>query len=292
MGRDAAPAPLSSAGACPPWPDTFPEGLAGWGESCLLRPLGLDRAGYGTARMVERDAEAPRKVVGSLNVGRAGVDGSMLVEVLPQATAEAFAEAGLRFADDDVARSPAALETLQDAMDRYLCRMPGLAASVASLARILHVMLAEGDDYDTSHSEPDLPFSIFVSVPDPGRPDARLRVVESIVHETMHLQLTLVERRVPLLDASAPPARSFSPWRGTMRDAAGVLHALYVFRVIERFWASVAAHDPDPAAVRFATRRREEIAGQVAEVADFRHCPALTPSGRSLVGHLLGEPRP
>ncbi len=208
-----------------PWPDAFPEGLATWGRDTLLRPVGLNLDTYGTARMLSRRTDEQREVVTTVDVPGVAFGGKLLVEVLPVAMAEAFAEAGLRLASPGSGRSEGIQRILQIALGRYVIRMPGLAASVASLARILHVIQVEDDDFDKSYSEPDLPFSIFVSVPEARRSDATLRVAESIVHETMHLQLTLVERRVPLVNP-ASEAQFYSPWRGTDREASGVLHAL------------------------------------------------------------------
>jgi hypothetical protein len=277
--------------AYPPWPDRFPVSLSEWGRDSMLRPIGLDLETYGTARMMGGGADGPREVVASLDVPRGGRIGRVLVEVLPRESVKALADVGLRFAKPDVVCSDGVLRTLRTAVDRYLVRMPGLSASVASLARCLHVLQVDDDDYDTSHSDPELPFSIFISVPDWRRPAAPLRVAESLVHETMHLQLSLVERARPLFAPSVPATRSYSPWRGTDRDASGVLHALYVFRVIERFWSAVAEETAEPTTVRFASSRREQIESQIREVTDFRLCPTLTPAGKALVDLLLDGPR-
>lgn len=283
MHADSSSGPLSPLAAYPPWPNDFPAALAVVGRQDLLRPLGLDFADYGTVRMMSGRPDARRDVVTSVPVSWAGA--RILVEALPESLERSFGD-GLGFASPAVAGSAAVIETLE-AASGYLGFLPGLEAAVGSLTRILHVLVAHHDDYDISHSDPGLPFSVFVSVPTASQPMNPLRVVESLVHETMHLQLSLFERLVPLVDRNGPASRSYSPWKGAERDVGGVLHALYVFRVIEQFWARVFSARPDAISVGYAASRREQIAGEISEVADFRRCAALTPAGRVLVERLL-----
>src|SRR5262249_38045337 len=113
------------------------------------------------------------------------------------------------------------------------------------------------------------------------------RVAEGLLHEAMHLQLTLVEAVVPLTSDSA--STYFSPWRNEHRTAQGVMHALYVFRVIDAFLAEILMRDATPANwCRHASGRRAEIAGQMDDVRSFRACADLTPDGRRFVDRLLG----
>lgn len=286
LNKDALPS-LSHLQAYPPWPDDFPVALAEAGRDVLLRPIGLDLVNYGTARMMWARADAQRDIVAFVPLPWDSVRERLLIEVLPQSLESAFRNS-FRFASPVAASSAAVRDTLAIACD-YLSLLPGLAEAVGSLTKILHVLVSQHDDYDTSHSDPALPFSVFVSVPEEHRPVNPLRVVESLIHETMHLQLSLLERLVPLIDRTGPEARSYSPWRGSVRDAGGVLHALYVFRVIERFWVRVLSARLDATSVDYAASRREQIVSEISEVSDFRHCPALTLAGKELVERLLDE---
>ena len=45
---------------------------------------------------------------------------------------------------------------------------------------------------------------MFLSVPDHGTHARIERVTEALVHETMHLQLSLLERRIPLVESDRP----------------------------------------------------------------------------------------
>ena len=147
-------------------------------------------------------------------------------------------------------------------------------------------MQAPDDDYDVSHSDPQVPFSIFVSVPQARRPHDALRVVESIVHEAMHLQLTLLEQTLPLVHPS--DHTYFSPWKGTYRSPQGVLHALYVFRVIDRFLEQLQAFPVWSAAdADYIHTRRDDIARQIGEIETFKDCPALTTWGTEVVRRLM-----
>ena len=58
------------------------------------------------------------------------------------------------------------------------------------------------------------------------------RVAEALVHEAMHLQLSLLERRIELVESDRTKAVAFSPWRNSERDVQGVIHALYVFVIV------------------------------------------------------------
>ena len=49
----------------------------------------------------------------------------------------------------------------------------------------------------------------------------------------MHLQLSLVERVVPLVLSQRK--MYYSPWRDEVRNSEGILQALYVFGVIRLF---------------------------------------------------------
>jgi len=91
---------------------------------------------------------------------------------------------------------------------------------------------ALGDWHDVSHSEPRWPHLIFVSLPPPTHV-GDLRLAEAIVHEAMHLNLSLAEGRTSLIEDDT---QLYSPWRSTARPAGGVLHGVYVFAVLLRFF--------------------------------------------------------
>ena len=149
----------------------------------------------------------------------------------------------------------------------------------------MHVLQPPGAEIDVSYSDPDVPFSVFVSIPGPGRHTA-LRLAESLVHECMHLHLTLIEAVVPLVGDDC--ASTFSPWLRRPRPLRGVLHGLYVFSVVDEFLRVLelgGSLGPDQMA--FAARRRRQIAGEIAQVDHPALAAGLTGDGKVLVERLL-----
>jgi len=214
-----------------------------------------------------------------------GVTLHILAECLVDDVARHYQEVGLTFyAPDEIANT---LACLQEAI-AILASIPTLHRTIAQLVRVCHLIKPEDDDYDVSYSDPQVPFSIFVSVPSRRRANDVLRVAESLVHEAMHLQLTLIEQATPLVHPSNE--QYFSPWKGTHRSPQGVLHALYVFRVIDQCLAQLLALPRwSLSNVDHIRHRRREIASQVREIAAFKDSPALTVLGTHFVRRLIGE---
>ena len=273
----------------PLWLPDITTALVEMGQQTLRLQTGITMSPYGTARVLAGDVRAPRHVGACLSFGPGadGVASAMLAECLMGDVARRYQEIGLAFYSPDAIASTPILNCVQEAID-ILTSLPTLYGTVAKLVRVCHLIKPEDDDYDVSYSDPQVPFSIFVSVPQRRSPNDALRVAESIVHEAMHLQLTLIEQATPLVQPSGE--RYFSPWKGAYRSPQGVLHALYVFRVIaqhlERLlelpgW-SLSSTD-------HMRRRRREIALQVHEIATFKDNPALTALGSRFVQRLVDE---
>jgi HEXXH motif-containing protein len=208
---------------------------------------------YGTARWVAGDPAGPREVAGDVVIA----GHKTLVEILPDVLAQRFG----RLAPARTV-GPEALVTVRDAA-ALLSEVPSLAESTGTLVRALHILRAT-PGYDVSHSEPTIPLSIFVSVPSPGEKDSVIRVAESILHEGMHLQLTLVEEVLPLV---ATESEGFSPWQRRARPIRGLLHGLYVFSVIARFMDCITGLRPELS--QKARQRWTEIEEEVASLEDF-----------------------
>ena len=270
-----------------PWLPELTTSLVGWAQQELRSRTGITAGDYGTERVLAGSLEAPRCVGARLPV-LIGVDGTtrqVTVEFLTKASIGAYGDIGLCFyAPDEVANSDI-LQCLQDAID-VLARIPSLQATVTALIRNCHVLKPENDIYDVSHSDPQVPFSAFMSIPRQHGPMDALRVAESLVHEAMHLQLTLIERLLPLVEKS--DQTYFSPWKGTQRSPQGVLHALYVFRAIDGFFGRLLTLSGwSVASLEHMRTRRWEIAQQISEVKAFKDHPALTKVGTRLAGLLV-----
>jgi len=219
---------------------------------------------YGTARWLAADPAAAREVVAAVRLG--GV--SAIIERLDPRTQRRFG--GLPFIEP----TPAAKAPLE-AATTLLARIPGLDDLLIPLVRTIHILSAD-PGYDISHSDPDLPFSIFVSLPEPSAADGVARLAESVLHEALHLQLTLIEAHGPLV--AEPQRESYSPWKMQPRPFGGLLHGLYVFGGISQALADLAPQSAMLSA--YAARRRREIAGEVRALGA---CPeGLTANGRRL----------
>jgi len=204
---------------------------------------------------------------------------SMSVESLPPSLGDRFAAGG--FAED----VPAMAQAVAAALTRLGGAGPG--DSVSQLVRSVHRVRAPGAGYDFSHSEPGIPFSVLLSNP-AGERHADLRLAESLLHEAMHLQLTLIEREASMVGVL--PGTGYSPWQGRERPVQGLLHGLYVFTAIDQWLRLVGADtSPDREGSLYVERRLAEIGAEVREVANLATSPALTALGRDLVEYLLAE---
>lgn len=165
----------------------------------------------------------------------------------------------------------------------------GLYEAIFALVRRIHLLVGSGPGYDVSHSDPDLPFSIFLSLP-LGETQAALRAAESVLHEAMHLQLSLLDATTPIV--SDARATGFSPWQRRQRPILGLVHGLYVFRAIDDWLVRISSAHPENGDVRsYVERRRSEIANEVAAVAELRLAGSLTIAGQQLVSRLLTLPQ-
>lgn len=260
-----------------PW---FPElssllTLTAW-EKFALR--GFAPANYGTNRWLKNDPGADRLCLAEFNLGDSL---HCIVEPLPASCQSSYEKAGLIFPtrlshESDVGALRTALSLI-----RFI---PSLHATVIKYLRSVHILQAPGPNYDVSHSDPRVPFSIFMSIP-PKNLEQRLRIAESIIHECMHLQLTLIENMLPLV--KLPMVQVFSPWYKTARPLSGVLHGLYVFTVVHEFFETLDKEGLlKPKEKSFTGKRRGQIVEEVTQVASLVSSEGLTNEGRSLVRSL------
>lgn len=165
--------------------------------------------------------------------------------------------------------------------------VPALRGTVAGTCRSLHVLLASTSDVDVSYSEPSLPFSIFVSCPAATQRDRPERLAENVLHEALHLQLTLVDTVTPLVVEGRGQARFFSPWKNEWRELSGLLHSVYVFGNLRYFWERIAARRCK--SVRFARGRVEDISEELDAVRRLATNRFLSAAGRRLAASYLSD---
>ncbi len=141
-------------------------------------------------------------------------------------------------------------------------KVESLAESIGVLVKSAHLLEVQEPGYDVSFSDPSLPFSIFFNISE-GKFEAA-RIAEAIIHEAMHLQLSLIEISFDLYINSE--ANFYSPWKNSMRPVSGVLHGLYVFRVILQ-WLELIS-DVSSEVGEYSDKRAEEIRGEICKI-DF-----------------------
>ena len=240
---------------------------------------GFNPSNYGTHRWLEKDSTAERLVIATLNLDHSH---QCRFEVLPAPTRARYEQLGLVF--PAYSSKTKFVEVFHDALS-VIASIPSLHTIVAEYLRTLHILQTPRANFDVSYSDPVVPFSIFVSVPI-SKSDRTLRLVESIIHECMHLQLTLINIAVPLVGDRN--ACAFSPWQRTMRPIDGVLHGLYVFSVIYAcFNALEHKHSLTLYERAHIEKRQVEITQEVMQVSQLSSAGGLTDIGRSLAGYVL-----
>jgi hypothetical protein len=265
----------------PFWFDNLAPVLAEYRWSRFEAECGLDKLNYGTARVLDRNPHAERNVIGHLRGPTVETQHRIIVECLRSDITKRYRDFGLEF------YSPVEILGLNlfciwDRAIKIIANVPGAALAVSSVLSVVHFLKPDSPEYDISYSEPTLPFSIFVGIDSRLRVNPHLRLAESVLHECMHLQLTLIEQRTPLI--AADNEEHLSPWRQTLRPTRGVLHALYVFRVIQEFFSallvSVSLSEEEH---RHIQRRLKDIEIEVEQTGDLSSSRDLTPAGQVLV---------
>ena len=248
--------------------------------------IGMTPTSYGTARLLRRNPRGERlvlsKCLGGSNRGACIGAGGILIEMLPPDIARQVAGHDVRLLDEHKVVGTVTHQ-LGEALS-LLDLVPTVLPTVCTLVRSLHILDPIGDETDVSFSDPTLPFSIFVSVPRQWSEVAALRVAEAILHEAMHLQLTLMERVVPFVISQRK--LYYSPWRDDPRNSEGILQALYVFGVIRSYLRVLSVRWSSPVN-NYVADRIAQINCEIEQAQHFRECNELTPDGVALVTRIL-----
>jgi HEXXH motif-containing protein len=229
---------------------------------------------YSTSTKISKDREQPEMVLPIFSFPVAKL------EMLSAEHAQYFVAQGVYQLTLDRFAASETLEKVENAF-RLISAFPSLYKVLSGLIRSIHLIHAE-PGFDISFTDPALPFTVFVSVPsDANFPD--LRLAESLIHEAMHLQLSIIEREILLVQDS--DSRFYSPWKKMMRPTSGILHAMYVFAAITQWLSLVKSATPD--GQQYANTRIEEIRAEV-DLLDCHHCfEALTDNGKLLFNNML-----
>ena len=264
------------------WNESCLETLVRWEETEILAKTGLTLQSYGTARLISGDAKACRAwileppLVAGLNFG---------VEELPASLHHIATEQGtglIDIADQDQAEALALFRNVCETVAGFA---PAIWQSMRYLLRSVHIIISPCSETDVSFSLPGLPNTIFVSLPKFDDENAVARLIESIAHEVLHLQLSLVESYCPIVRSEMATEYMYSPWRNSLRSEGGVVHGLFVFTNLEKLWLKVTSFRSERLSL-FAEQRVDEIRKQISLLnsRDFR---TLTHFGERVVSGLV-----
>ena len=131
-----------------------------------------------------------------------------------------------------------------------------------------------------SFSDNSVPGALYVSISQGEGLIDPYDLADSLIHEHRHQKLYLLERYTPTVESTS--AQVVSPWRDDLRPPSGLLHAVFVFVELRRFWMHVRDHGP----VSLNSRAVNQIADTDLHLkqafATLKECP-LTQMGLSLV---------
>jgi len=155
-----------------------------------------------------------------------------------------------------------------------------------SIIQTIQVIKADDEETDISYSHPEIPFSIFASICSDNTLRSNLRVAESILHEALHLKLTLIEDQIPLIKPFDGNLY-FSPWRDEKRPARGVLHGLFVFKGILDYFKIIINRAEVQLECNYIESRINQITTDIFSLQAFISCSDLTKDGATLTANLL-----
>lgn len=193
---------------------------------------------------------------------------------------------GLEVLNQSEIESIDSIQKISNAL-QILGTTPGILECLSQVVKCIIILRQDDPEIDTSHSDPNIPFSIFVSVCEETSDISILRVAESILHEAMHLKLTMIEHHIDLI---IPETKEvfYSPWRDEERPLRGVLHGLFVFKAIYEFYSAIIIATPHSTIVNeFLNNRISDIEDEFKILIDFHSSVGLTPMGASLIENLL-----
>ncbi len=263
--------------AQPIWFPSLTKQLVETGWATLKNEFDLEPSNYGTTRILANELERTIFDVPCESV-------PFTIELLPKDLVRQYSDHQMDFYCDEELSQLRVLDCLAEAV-KIIGKVPSLWEAVLELVRSLHLIRLEDDAYDVSFSEPTIPFSIFISVPKNRVQADYLRVAEALVHEAMHLQLTLIDKALPLIRENN--AKLYSPWKEEFRTPGGIVHAMYVFRSLDHFLSQIAQFESRHA--DYISNRRKLILEQIGSVEPSNLFRSLTASGRVLVQRLISD---
>jgi uncharacterized protein len=180
-----------------------------------------------------------------------------------------------------------AMPVVAEALEIIRAWRPALYEEISGICRAIQFVRdpSAHPEKIVSFSDNSVPGALFVSVVQGDAIIDPYDLADSLVHEHRHQKLYLLERRFPMAEGGILVV---SPWREDLRPPSGLLHAVFVFVELRRFWEHVRDHGPE----RLRRRALHQLADTERNLAEafqtLRSC-ALTPAGEALANLLRGE---
>lgn len=131
-----------------------------------------------------------------------------------------------------------------------------------------------------SFSDNSVPGALYVSVVQGDGFIDPYDLADSLIHEHRHQKLYLLERLAPTVETTSMLVDS--PWREDPRPPSGLLHAVFVFTELRRFWIYVRDHGPDRTYKRSVNQISDTDNHLQQAFLTLEKCP-LTDTGQRLV---------
>jgi uncharacterized protein len=183
------------------------------------------------------------------------------------------------FETQEVARE--ADKLVREAFDIIVAWRPVLAAEMGLACRAVQFVRdpAAHPEKIVSFSDNSVPGALFVSVMQGERLIDPYDLADSLIHEHRHQKLYLLERFGSMVSSTTTLVSS--PWREDPRPPSGLLHAIFVFIELRRFWIHVRDNGPTRIHQR-AVSQLSDTDRHLAEAFEtLKTCP-LTDAGRAL----------
>jgi HEXXH motif-containing protein len=197
-----------------------------------------------------------------------------------------YSEQGLQPLEESKLNEQKAARKLKSAL-KLFATIPECLSFLTSIVNCIQVINTDGPEFDKSYSHPNIPFTVFLSVCEDDSNLSNIRVAEGILHEAMHLKLTLIQNIIQLVEPGTNDT-FYSPWRETHRPLMGVLHGLFVFRAIKDFFLILKEEEGlDNRTFNALTYRISDIDRDFQALRSFSLCKGLTKAGANFAAKLL-----
>lgn len=171
---------------------------------------------------------------------------------------------------------------VKQAMEIVRAWRPALAAEILSACSVVQFVRDPTADpcKIVSFSDNAVPGALYVSISQGEGLIDSYDLADSLIHEHRHQKLYLLERHTPTVEHTA--IQVVSPWREDLRPPSGLLHAVFVFVELRRFWLHVRDHGPVSLRSRAVNQLADTDLHLKQAFVTLGQCP-LTQVGQCLV---------